>query len=321
MRDGQMDDDDVNLILSRCLENLEPEERAKFKDAVHLTPTWAEAYRVMAHHLTNTLTGPIAKIHARLTSSHTSNCLLKGNSLPVYNALCAGGKVMLLTNFVVEQFIFNGSIGDLIDIKFADPDGPNADEPKGYAIVNFPLSNIPADKALIPGLPSTYIPVPMVKMRCEKKCCEIETFPLRMAIGITGHKAQGMTIARDEPFEKAVLHFPTSDSKSSTPGLEYVMTGRAKTLTDFAIGNKVADLDRNKLLKIGTMPKDVECREFQQIVKDRYERVDRPRVKAEIAAVDTAEVKTFEGGCRFLRSWYRDKFWNWSSPCPGDWPL
>ena len=71
MRDGEMDDDDVNLILSRCLENLEPEERAKFKDAVHLTPTWAEGYRVMAHHLTNTLTGPIAKIHARLTSCHT----------------------------------------------------------------------------------------------------------------------------------------------------------------------------------------------------------------------------------------------------------
>ena len=169
----------------------------------------------MAYHLTNTLTGPIAKIHARLTSCHTSNCLIKGNSLPVYNALCAGGKVMLLTNFVVEQFIFNGSIGDLIDIKFADPAGPKADEPEGFAIVNFPLSNIPADKALIPGLPSTYIPIPMVKMRCEKKCCEIETFQLRMAIGITGQKAQGMTIAKDEPFEKVVLHFPTSDTKKA----------------------------------------------------------------------------------------------------------
>ena len=60
------------------------------------------------------------------------------------------------------------------------------------------------------------------------------------------------------------------------------MTGRAKTLTDFAIGNKVAELDRNKLLKIGTLPKDVEPREFQQMVKDRCERVDRPRVKAEM---------------------------------------
>ena len=72
---------------------------------------------------------------------------------------------MLLANFVVEQFIFNGVVGDLIDIKFADPDGPKAEEPKGYAIFNFPLSTIPSDKALIPGLPSMYIPVSVVKMR------------------------------------------------------------------------------------------------------------------------------------------------------------
>ena len=100
-----MDNDDVDLLFSRCLDNLEPEERAKFKDAVHLTPTWAETYRVMAHHLTNTLTGPIAKIHARLTSCHASNYLIKENSLPVYNTLCAGGKVMLLTNYTVTLFI------------------------------------------------------------------------------------------------------------------------------------------------------------------------------------------------------------------------
>ena len=99
------------------------------------------------------------------------------------------------------------------------------------------------------------------------------------------------------------------------------MTGRAKTLADFAIGNKVTDLDRNKLLKIGTMPKDVERREFQQMVKDRYKRVDRPRVKAEIAAVDTAEVKMFEGGCRFLIKWYCEIFWNGPSPPRNDWPL
>ena len=158
MRDSPMDDAVVDLLLSCCLENLEPEERAKFKDAVHLTPTWEEAYRVMAHHLINTLTGLIAKIHAELTSCHASNCLLKENALPAYNALCASGKVML-----------NCSIGDLIDIKFADPAGPNADKPKGCAIINFPLSNILADKALIPGLPSTYTLRPYIWSKCAVK--------------------------------------------------------------------------------------------------------------------------------------------------------
>ena len=91
-----------------------------------------------------------------------------------------------------------------------------------------------------------------------------------------------MTIAKDEPFENAVLHFPTSTTKHHTAGLEYVMTGRAKALPDFAIGHKVADLDRNKLLKIGTTPTDALRRQSQEMIKERYKGVDRPRVKAEM---------------------------------------
>ena len=99
------------------------------------------------------------------------------------------------------------------------------------------------------------------------------------------------------------------------------MTGRAKTLSDFVIGNKVADLDRNKLLKIDAVPTDVKRCLFQQTLKERYESVDRPRVKAEIATVDPAEVKTYEGGCRFLCKWYREKFWSHPATRPDDWPL
>ena len=84
-----------------------------------------------------------------------------------------------------------------------------------------------------------------------------------MAIGLTGHKAQGMTIDKDERFEKAVLDFPTSVSRYTAVGLEYAMTGCAKTLPDFAIGSKVADLDRNELLKLGISLRDVERCQFQ----------------------------------------------------------
>jgi hypothetical protein len=101
--------------------------------------------------------------------------------------------------------------------------------------------------------------------------------------------------------------------------LEYVMTGRAKTLPDFAIGNKIADFDRRTLPKIGTTPTDVQRRLFQQMIRDRYEEEDRPRVKAEIEAVDPADMKTYEGGCRFLIRWYREKFWNWPSARPDNW--
>ena len=39
---------------------------------------------------------------------------------------------MLLINFIVEHFIFNGSVENLIVIKFADLVGSKADDPKGY---------------------------------------------------------------------------------------------------------------------------------------------------------------------------------------------
>ena len=39
---------------------------------------------------------------------------------------------------------------------------------------------------------------------------------------------------------------------------------------------------------------------------------DRSRVKAEIAAVDPAEAKTYEGACRFLR----EKFWSYPAARP-----
>ena len=52
------------------------------------------------------------------------------------------------------------------------------------------------------------------------------------------------------------------------------------------------------------------------MIKDRYENVDRPRVKAETAVVDLAKVKTYEGGCHFLHKWYREKFSNYPATCP-----
>ena len=51
-------------------------------------------------------------------------------------------------------------------------------------------------------------------------------------------KAQEMTIGEGKTLEKDVLHFSTSPTRNTIVGLEYVMTGRVKSLADFAIGNK-----------------------------------------------------------------------------------
>jgi hypothetical protein len=138
----------------------------------------------------------------------------------------------------------------------------------------------------------------------------METFPLRMAVALTGHKSQGMTIALGELFEKVVIHFSTN-GKCTVTGLEMVMTSRAKFLSNFCIGNRLADLDKKALKTIGKSPTNDHRRLFQQRVKSQYEDVDRPRVMNEIAQMDPSGRQTFEGGCDFLIRWYCKTFWNW----------
>ena len=75
---------------------------------------------------------------------------------------------MLLTNFVVEEGLFNGSVGDLKSIHYAHSSGPNADIPKGYAIVDFPQCTISEEKKLIPGMPRTCVPIPIIEVRYTK---------------------------------------------------------------------------------------------------------------------------------------------------------
>ena len=61
MRDGEIDDRDVDLLQSRCWENLSQAEQCKFKHALHLTPTWKKANEIVVQYLKNDLTTAIAK--------------------------------------------------------------------------------------------------------------------------------------------------------------------------------------------------------------------------------------------------------------------
>ena len=140
---------------------------------------------------------------------------------------------------------------------------------------------------MIPAMPRTCVPIPIIEIRCTKHCCGMETFPLCMPVSLTGHKAQGMTIADRELYENVVIRFPTN-GRCNVTGLEMVMTSRVKSISNFCLGNRVADLDKTYLKKIGKSPTNDQRRLFQQRVKSQYENVDRPRVLAEIAQLDSS---------------------------------
>ena len=201
MRDGEMSKDDISFIIAHCKEKLSPEEQERFRHAINFVPTWAKANEIFFDYIQDQLTTPVAKLTATINTKNLRQCLEKESNIPTRNALCVGMKVMLLKNFVVEHGLFNGAIGQIVQLVFPHKDGQQKNETLGYAIVDFTHSTIPENEKLIPDMPRTCVPVPITHVICEKGCCSMHAFPVRCSVAITGHKSQGMTVAEGEPYE------------------------------------------------------------------------------------------------------------------------
>ena len=108
-----------------------------------------------------------------------------------------GAIVTILKNYVAEQKLTNILIGTVKIIVYDDPRGPNLEGSLPlYVVFEFKESTL--DNLLIPGNPSTYVPIPVVNNMCEKKCCTIRTIPLRVCKSITLYKSQRLTVGPDQ---------------------------------------------------------------------------------------------------------------------------
>jgi hypothetical protein len=312
MRDGALNMEDISLIRNRCLETMGLEDQEKFKNAIHLTSTWEEATKISFDYLCG-LNVPLAKIRPKYSTSRNDgkNCCLKEVSYPSQLAIGIGVKVMLLKNFVVEEWhILNGSIGTVVDIIYEDDDGPIAD---GYplplfVVIDFPNSNIPEEHKCFPNRPRTHVAIPVVQERCQKKCCCITTIPIRVCIAITIYKSQGLTIGNGEQFERVVIHLPL-DRRRVVPGLELVAFSHAKNLQCLAIGNRMEELVTDRLMKIGQSKGQQSYKDFMDLMKGK-ERETFEIYEGRIKDLVTNEIpdnRTFEGGCEYLLEWYHSR--------------
>ena len=312
VRQGDLTDDDVDFLLSKRLDRIRgTPEGDLFDDALHLVPQWKQAHKLNFDYLKNSFNTPIAKMRAKLSNTRTDgrNCCVQESSLPMKSALCVGAVVMCLHNFIVEHGIMNGSVGVVTQICFSNSSG--ASDGTEYVIVDFPNCSVPEDDALIPGMPPTCVPIPVVEVRCEKKCCSIAVIPLLVCKALTGHKAQGMTVGSGEQFKRLVVHLPTKGMRS-VAGWELVAISRVKSPDLFAIGNATNQLDRQTIKKIG---KGLACdrtREFLQSL-EAVAATSQQRTKVAITNLDQSENKTFQGGCDFLLNWYRTNFFDQST--------
>ena len=181
MRTGTLQRKDVDIILSRCIDKFSKDERNSFNDAIHLVPQWKMAHPIVFKYLCNMNT-PLAKITAKLQSMRNDgvNHCVKESSLPLRLALCVGAKVLLLSNFVVEYKIMNGSIGTVVDIVYKDKAGPrDAKALPAYVTVHFPKSCIPNKDKLFTNKDGKFVSIPVVTERCEKKVLLYNNDPIK----------------------------------------------------------------------------------------------------------------------------------------------
>jgi hypothetical protein len=74
------------------------------------------------------------KLRAKLTYCRQKNCWIAECKFPKRNILCVGAKVILLKNVVVEENVYNSTIGNLKFLHFEVKNGLLVNELKGYVI-------------------------------------------------------------------------------------------------------------------------------------------------------------------------------------------
>ena len=74
-------------------------------------------------------------------------------------------------------------------------------------------------------IPSTYLPIIPLTIRCEKRCCTITSIPLRVCKVLTTHKSQGTSVGSGNPFDGTVIHLLDKGERNN-PGSELVSTSR-----------------------------------------------------------------------------------------------
>ena len=92
------------------------------------------------------------------------------------------------------------SVGVVKYLCFSNPEG-TPDE-KMCAVVDFPDSMVPDEQKMIPNKPATYVLIPLVTQRCEKKCCSMTAIPLQVCKALSIHKSQGMTAGEGKQFKR-----------------------------------------------------------------------------------------------------------------------
>ena len=172
---------------------------------------------------------PVAKIKAVDNGRHAqkADSNKAGGLLPLLY-LCCDSKVMLVVNLKAEWGLYNGAVGTVVDIVYADGCRPSDDPAPlpDVVFVRFPgykgppyINEDPTLVSIVPVSRST---------ECTCHCKRLQV-PLRLAWGTTIHKCQGMNVGVGEAFRYVVIHPGKHDFEAKNPGALFVALSRAKS--------------------------------------------------------------------------------------------
>ena len=116
--------------------------------------------------------------------------------------LCVGAKVMLSANLCVQNGLYNGATGTVVDIIYSN--GCTNDTLPDVVMVEFPKYSGPAFLDDSPKI----VPIFAIERRidCSCKGCTRKQIPLRLGWATTIHRCQGMTIGSGEMYKYIVIH-------------------------------------------------------------------------------------------------------------------
>ena len=168
---------------------------------------------------------PIAKVSAENRGLHANSASSEmSGGLAKETYLCKGARVMLTVNINVNYGLYNGAVGEILDILYPEGCTPTDCQPS-VVVVNFPKYTGPS---FIPDSP-TLVPIHAVDHHLNCDCCVRKQVPLRPGWGTTIHKCQGMTIGHGELNKYVIVHPGNKSFESRTPGALYVALSRAKS--------------------------------------------------------------------------------------------
>ena len=157
------------------------------------------------------------------------------SSTPPATSLCRQAQVSIAgSNIQPKWGLYNGSIGEVLDIVFHPGDNPNDGDLPRYILLRLPDYNGPA---LFPEDPKV-VPIVPVKCLCNKHCCERVFVPLTLAYSKTVHTYQGQSAGptdEDKPqnaVQRIICDPGTRAFEGTNIGLFYTILSRATTLGD-----------------------------------------------------------------------------------------